>query len=398
MNKINKVLYLDGIRGFAAFMVFCHHFLLSFYTSHYTFNRELQHLPNDWELKYGQSVFSVFTNGNYFVNVFFVLSGFVLSRKYFHTHKFSDLISGAHRRFLRLYIPIAFTIILVYLLMISGLFFNAEASVFVKSQWCYEGLFHFTDAGTRFIQALLYNALLNGDQFFNTTFWTMPIELYGSLFVFAFLALTHTTKKRGNFILILLLYCYLTNSMNLAMFTLGISLNFVEQRQNRGNRFLNFFYSVLLLVLGLAMGSYPTTGVRTGTFFEQLGHTLLEYNQWFHPVGAYFLVLAFVISPTFQKFFSIKIFAFFGYISFSLYLLHVPIIASLSSYILLHTHNQLGYNYSVLLVFITSSIVLLILSWLMTKYIDDKGVSFAHMFYERYIRKTAIVEEQKELS
>ncbi len=397
MNKINKVLYLDGIRGFAAFMVFCHHFLLSFYSAHYFFTRELQHLPNDWELKYGQSVFSVLTNGNYFVNVFFVLSGLVLSRKYYRTNNFSDLVSGAHRRFLRLYIPIAFTIILVYILMLSGLFYNHEAGKFVKSQWCYENSFHFPDVGVQFIQALLYNALLNGDQTFNTTFWTMPIELYGSLFVFAFLALTHTIKNRKNMLILLVIFCFFSNSMNVAMFSVGISLNLIENKTLLANKYLNTLIALLILLAGLTIGSYPSNNSIKNTLFENMDPYMMNYAGWFHPVGAYLLVLSIVLSPALQKVFSMRIFAFLGYISFSLYLLHVPLISSFGSYLLIRTHNQIGYNQSVLLVFVTTAILLLFVSWLMTKYIDEGGVKLAHRVYERYIKKTAIVEEQKEL-
>ena len=397
MNKINKVLYLDGIRGFAAFMVFCHHFLLSFYSSHYYFTRELQHLSNDWELKYGQSVFSVFTNGNYFVNVFFVLSGFVLSRKYYNTNKFSDLVSGAHRRFLRLYIPIAFTVIIVYILILSGLFYNQEAGKFVKSQWCYENSFHFPDVGVQFIQALLYNALLNGDQTFNTTFWTMPIEFYGSLFVFAFLALTHTIKNRKNILFLFVFFCFFSNSINTAMFTLGISLNLIENKTILANKYLNTLIALIILLAGLTIGSYPSNNSIKNTIYENMYPYLMNYAGWFHPAGAYFLVLSIVLSPALQKIFSMRLFAFLGYISFSLYLLHVPLISSFGSYILLRTHSQIGYNQSVLLVFVSSSILLLFVSWLMTKYIDEGGVRLAHKVYERYIKKIPVVDELKEL-
>ena len=126
-KTVSKIVYLDGIRGVAALLVVFHHFLLAFYSAYYTFDANASHL-HGLEIKYGQSVLSVFSNGNYCVAVFFVLSGFVLSRKYFQTRVFEVVISGAQRRFLRLYIPIAATLIISFILMKAGLYFNAPVS------------------------------------------------------------------------------------------------------------------------------------------------------------------------------------------------------------------------------------------------------------------------------
>src|ERR1035437_10886835 len=100
-----KISYLEGIRGLAALLVFFHHFSLAFYPAFFTHDPGASHL-NGLEVQYGTSVFSVFSNGNFCVCIFFVLSGFVLSRKYFQSNTFSVLLSGAQRRFVRLYIPI----------------------------------------------------------------------------------------------------------------------------------------------------------------------------------------------------------------------------------------------------------------------------------------------------
>ena len=132
-KTVSKIAYLDGIRGVAAFLVFFHHFLLAFYSAYYTFDLNASNLPG-WEVRYGQSLFSVITNGHFCVCIFFVLSGFVLSRKYFQSQKLEVLVSGANRRFLRLYIPIAFTMIIAYILMKAGLFFNVDVSKLTHSE------------------------------------------------------------------------------------------------------------------------------------------------------------------------------------------------------------------------------------------------------------------------
>ncbi len=383
-----KVLYLEGIRGIAAFMVFCHHFLLSFYSSHYYFNRDLQHLPN-LEVDFGQSVFSAFTNGNFCVCIFFVLSGFVLSRKYFQSGSVHDLVSGAGRRFIRLYIPIAATIIIVYLTAKAGLFYNASAAKFVHSQWCYEGIFNIPDITYMMLQSLFCSALLNGNQVFNTVFWTMPIELYFSFFVYGFLLLTHYTSRRKLVIVLTAILCILSNNVFAVLFLSGISLNYISQPHGERNKFISVITTLILLFVALVLGSYPTNDEIKGTLYEHLGHTLVEFHLWFHALGAYLLVLAFVLSPRLQRLVSMRFFRFLGYISFSLYLLHVPVFCSLGSFVFLKVVGSLGYNYSVLVVFLISTGALFLLSWLMTKYIDEPGTRLARYVYERFFGNTA---------
>ena len=120
-KTVSKIAYLDGIRGVAAFLVFFHHFMLAFFSAYFTFDISATNWKG-WDVKYGQSLLSVFSNGHYCVNIFFVLSGFVLSRKYFITQNIEVLVSGANRRFLRLYIPVATTMIIAYLMMQGHLF------------------------------------------------------------------------------------------------------------------------------------------------------------------------------------------------------------------------------------------------------------------------------------
>ena len=224
-EPIDKIAYLDGLRGLAAFLVFFHHFLLIFCISYYSFNPATVQFSG-WEIKYGRSILSVLSNGNFFVCVFFVLSGFVLSRKYLTQNKVSVLVSGMQRRYIRLYVPVAFTLVLSYVLMAAHLYRNTEVAAITSSDW-FAGQWHLQDGFRTLVNCLLYDTMFQGNSSFDNVMWSLSTELYGSVFVFAFLALTHNTRPR--FILLLLVMLFWLSIRQFYMFTfgLGIALNFL---------------------------------------------------------------------------------------------------------------------------------------------------------------------------
>jgi peptidoglycan/LPS O-acetylase OafA/YrhL len=381
-----KIAYLDGIRGVAAFLVFFHHFLLAFYSAFFSFEPKDSNL-HGWDIRYGQSLFSVFSNGHFCVCIFFVLSGFVLSRKYFQSNSFEIIVSGAHRRFIRLYIPIAFTMILSFLLMKAGLYYNMQVYKFTHSDWWLAGLWNFPDPFSKLLSCLKADTMFLGDASFDTSLWTMAIEFTGSLFVFGFLALTHNARQKFLTLFLVFLYCKWTNSVILTTFVFGISLNYVEQLVPLINKYLATFVSLLLLLAGLVLGSFPSNNVMKGTFFDHKPEIFLSFSPWFHVAGAYFLVLAFVLSRPFQRAISLRIFRFLGYISFSFYLIHPLVIGSFSCYLFLRIHERFGYNHSVIYIFALTTGICLLLSWLMARYIDDPGIKCSKYVYNRWFRK-----------
>ena len=384
----NKIFYLDGIRGVAAFGVLIHHFLLGFYPAHYSFEDDQAHLGK-WDVQYGRSIYSAFTNGNFFVCIFFVLSGFVLSRRYFQTHSSELLVSGAQRRFLRLYTPVAATIIMAAVMMVCGLFFNNPVMLITHSGW-FATQWNFHDVWQQCCQCLLYKTMFLGDASFDTCMWTISIEFYGSLLVFAFLALTHNTRNRGTMLVLFIIFFYLISYAYLEAFALGISLNYIEARREKANKYLLLILPFLLLPAGLVLGSLPTGKPVIHTFFSQTPVFILETFDfaWIHTGGAYLVVTSFVISPRLQHFISMRLFRFLGYISFCLYLLHPIVIGSVTCFAFLHMYGHIGYIPSTVYAFLITLAVCIPLSWLMTKYIDEAGINFAKRVYTRYIKKT----------
>lgn len=376
--------YLDGIRGVAAFLVFVHHFLLCFYPAHYSFNIKETNL-HGWDVAYGRNVLSVFTNGNYCVFIFFVLSGFVLSRKYYHTGDIETPVWAQYKRFVRLYIPVAFSLVVCYLLIKSHLFFNVAASQLSKSDWWLRWLWVTQTPEKDLWNSLKYETMINGFNGLNVPLWTISNELFGSMLVFAFLMFVHFTRHRLFLLFVMLFYFYCTSHHIYFSFMLGVTLCHTEARAT--NSFHGNIAAMLLIPLALVLGSYPSNNEMKGTLFADLGHTLLEYKAWFHAVGAYLLVLAFVLSPQLQKVASLRAVRFLGYISFSLYLLHMAVLGSLGCALFIYLHSFMNYHAATTCVFVVTTLAVIPLSWLMTKYVDEKGIYLAEKAASRLLNR-----------
>jgi len=381
-----KLYYLEGVRGIASFLVFLHHFLLVFYTAYYNWMVCDTHL-GCWDIRYGQSVFSFLTNGNFHVDIFFVLSGFVLSRKYFQTNDLSIVISGAYKRFIRIYVPVAFALIVAYILLEARLYFNTGVAAIAHSSWWFGNMWTFPHPFAKLCQSLAYSTMFMGDGSLDTTLWTMSLELFGSYFIFSFLALTHGTTKRGMLLLAVLAYFLVTDQSRFCCFALGISLNYLERLLAK-RKSVSSLLALLLLIVGLALGSYPPNDPVKGTLFFNLPSKLWQYSGWFNVAGSYLLLTAVMMSKHLQRFFSAAIFRFLAFISFSLYLLHPLVLGSVSSYAFLRLYPGMGYNPTVIAVFVITTAVCMGLSWVMAKYIDANGIRLADWFYLKSEGKT----------
>ncbi len=115
VNKVHKFQALDGIRGFAAVMVFFYHYSLEFFDPLSLF-----------------SGFYVFRVSYAFVDFFFVLSGFVIATNYLgKVNSFQSFKHFTQKRFIRLYpllfvTVMAFVCLKLYALYFTDFNFNSE--------------------------------------------------------------------------------------------------------------------------------------------------------------------------------------------------------------------------------------------------------------------------------
>jgi len=380
-NKADKILYLEGIRGLAAFMVMIYHYSRGFYPTVVTGDPDTSHL-GEFGLFYYANPINVITNGNYFVTIFFVLSGYVLSKNYFQTKNIDSIVSASFRRFPRLIIPAVFSLIISFLLVRFSLVYNIEASEITLSDW----LATLWKANGSFGSLIhdFRSAIFFEKSAYNISLWTISVELFGSFLVFAILALTHKTRNLHLILILLFGVCYFTYEYYYCAFILGILLNYTDQYTFK-NTTLRHFVIGLLLLGGLFLGAFPSHGTVEGTFFEFADHHILvSRNSFIHVIGAFFSVLAVLFSRRLQQFFSLKLFHFLGYISFSLYLIHALVLGSFTCYLFLQFKQMYSYNVAFLLSFIPSLALMIALSYFMTVYVDKGSVKIAKNIYNKW--------------
>lgn len=377
---MQKLKYLDGLRGLAALIVVISHFVVAFYPSLYNGSIDSVHTQKNLELWISKSPINLFYNGNFAVCVFFVLSGYVLSYKFFITRDKEFIVKSAVKRYFRLVFPVFISIILIFLMMKLSLFYNKEAAVLTFSEWWLGGFWNFEPTFRHAIKNALLDVFFSHDSSYNTVLWTMSYELYGSFLIFSFIALFGTIKRRYFFYIILIFLfrdtIYLGFILGLMLADLKYSIHLFDKRF-----FGNYFLKLFFILFGLYIGSYPIGAPVDNSIYSYIKTD--DYNTivFYHIIGAFLVVLAVLISNKLQSFFSHKILYSLGKISFSLYLIHVIVIGSFTSWSFVNLTKYFSYSISVIISSIFSIPLLFLLSILLYKYADKVGIKLSNKVY-----------------
>ena len=387
---MKKLKHLDGLRGIAAFMVVCHHFLVAFLPAHLNGSREQTNLGNgEVEIWFSTSIFNIFFNGNLAVCIFFVLSGYVLSYSYFKNHSTQFLSALAVKRYFRLVIPVFFTVIIVAILIRLSLMFNLEASKLTKSEWWIGTFWQFYPNVKHMLTSGLFGVFFTNDHSYNTVFWTMGIEFFGSLLVLSIAALTSNLRNRYLIYLILICYMLLIQNYFYLAFILGLCLSDYDLNyENKPILFFNKILKVLLFVSFIILGSFPSDGNIEDTFYIFIKFLFFGQSEVFiHTISAFLIIFIGIHSPKLQKILSLKLFTFLGLISFSMYLLHVPLIGSWACFVFLKVYPFCSYGVALLFTLAAFLPVLIICSYLMAITVDRWSIIWPKWFFEKVFHR-----------
>lgn len=361
-DKDNKPLrstaYLDGLRGFAAFLVYWQHNQL--WSHAYVQGRSQNVFENAWGHEghyhlanfYGTRLF--FTGGHLAVAVFYVISGYVLIWKALQliqsgqSHRVGDVVASAlFRRWFRLYIPlIVTTFVYVTSWHLFGIW-NAQTEMkptYREEVWNWYA--EFKNFSFLFKDGALWPS-------YNGHLWSIPLEMRGSVvaYVAALTLAKATTKARLLCETGLVIYfLYICDAWYAALFMSGMlqaDLDMLAKRPEPNSGFPQFLRRLepykKRIMAGLLLLAVYFSGVPShlndlellrrnpGWYYLSFLKPQAVYDpKWFFlAIASNCIVVATPRMPWMKRFFEGRFCQYLGRISFSLYLVHGPILVTL---------------------------------------------------------------------
>ena len=278
---------------------------------------------------------SFFYKGNFAVAVFFVLSGFVLSSVALrNAGELTYLAEATVKRYLRLGGPVAASIMLCFALKSIGLFNNGELGITAPLSNAYDAPADLLSA----IRSALYGAMVFGDRSHNYVLWTISIEFYGSLMIFATSGIFAHSRKQFRIAsaMIALLFLLLPGVL---LITLRFSwVHFLppsgftlHAECSPGLR------SQLVCIWGGYAAGSTSYAWLAGTANRLQSHGVkLNWPIQFMCIGAFLLLWAALLLNRIHALLKSRVLLWLGNVSFSLYLVHSLILTAISGHIIRH--------------------------------------------------------------
>ncbi len=367
------MLALEGIRGIAALIVIFDHLHLAFFVEvdQLVASYLNAHFPY-YLSKAGQYFVTGLHDGNFAVWVFWVMSAFVLSKKYFQLTKANRELDSAEyltrsviKRYPRLFVPILASVLFAFVILSAGWMTNNDLGERLGQHTSQGWLFTFYEFEPSLTQAIKSAAWdtffdFNRDTTYNTVLWTMQPEFFGSIFLFGFLSLFGNKRIRWFAYPLIVLILYLKELHWLNAFLLGI----------------------ILCDLYVNTSIFPKLGQMFGAWWVQILSSVSimvligapNYREVFHLVVAMVLVVLALSFTGFAKFFSSRVPVYLGRISFSLYLIHVPILCSATGLIYRTAEAYMPYPSSAIFTSLLTIALCILTAHIFYEYADKQGV------------------------
>ncbi|MGO4761825.1 acyltransferase family protein [Cupriavidus sp. 2KB_3] len=389
---------LDGLRGIACLVVFSSHF---FYLA-FPYLQRARWIDQSifqpawpWEVWFGRAPFTLIYNGDLAVLVFFVLSGFVLMRKHWQTGDRISLLTGALKRYPRLVLPVAGSVLFALALMKAGLMdaralqdfpswsqqyalLSSNVDVFWRQQYS-----HAPDALTALRATFISVLSLHDDATlsrWNSPLWSINIELLASISLFAVYFVFGDRKLLAGLALVALGFAA-GMPLYFAAFAIGASLNGATKWLKSHQK-----VSAALFVAGLAIGLFDYSE----TFKLMAAVVPPGYNRraFWYLFAASFVLAGTIGSRQLTRFFSHKICAYFGRISFSLYILHWPLLFSFSIWTIKSAVKMdAPYLVACLCAYLATLLLVVALSEVFYRNVDARAVRLADWLADRLIKR-----------
>ncbi len=352
---------MDGLKGLACVLIFIHHFCLCFFPAIHFGTGAPSHLGGV-DTAMAQSPFSFLLNGNFLVALFCTVSGVVISMQIMQMEDRTRLADVVAKRYFRLMLPLLPIALAVLLLSNLGGFSNLTVAGETGSQWA-AAYYGAPISPLEALRSAFVRTWFFGDDTLSTAFWMLSKLFFGTFLSVILSVIAWKYNRRTWVLYAVSSFLLLGFSELMAAFVLGTLLAWLVINQPN---VLRPAVGLPLLLLGLLLGAYPS-GVMPTNLYRHLD--FLTYIDW-HILGAFFTLFGIFSCKAPQKVLSIPPLRWLGGCSYAVYLLHIPLLFSLSTSLFLWTREPLGYLGSVGVSLAVSAVLLIFLSYLYARYVE----------------------------
>jgi len=331
-----KFLHLEGLRGAAALIVLLCHVQLGFYPNHV--NDVFKAMPAHWSGHLNSAIvwgYAFLLDGRLAVYVFWVLSAYVISIGLFRAAEpRAYLVAAATKRYFRLAGPCLGAVLFAYLLMKSGLMFSLGLTT--DNEWL-RSTYDFAPNFLAALKFVAWNAFFDyqGSPNYNHVLWSIEAEMYGSFFCFAIFGVLGQSPHRFLIYALVPVGLVLLKMTWLLCFFVGFVLCDYDYLPPSTTGLLGRLKKVEKMVFSCPKWSTAIfVGlVIWGKFALHMMGLIADPANLVMAVLIVYLTIR--LAPV-HAFLASRPMAWLGKISFSLYLIHLPIICSLGSWLFLY--------------------------------------------------------------
>lgn len=379
--QATKIIYLEGLRGIAALAVLFHHLRDAF----------LYYLGNSSEKlfiaffdqtssKRLASIFNLLSDGKFAVHIFWILSAYVISIKLFSVDiiKSNQIVFlSSIKRYFRLVLPCLASVLIAYTILSFGYMNNIPLSIKLNKLYFNDWLGEFYNFEPNFLLAIksgLWDTFFNysGKDSYNANLWTMSFELWGSLFCFCIYGIFMRVQSRYICYIVISVLCILLQKDWLLCFIMGYWLADIDYSPEPA------ILKDTIKKMEAIIITMPFILLLIFIIVIVFNYSIFSFLQGRAVILLSFCVVYLIHRTSYlNTFLSKRVFAWLGKISFSLYLLHIPILCSIGA---------LTYNY-----FYNNSITAITMGSLAT----ITCTLIAAHFFEKIIDRPAVTISNK---
>ena len=363
-----RIKWIDGLKGIASLMIFLHHFILAFIPALYYGGDVKTHLfANEGNLADSPLLF--FVGGHFLVSLFLMLSGLVLSLQVYRIKSIKDLITKIITRYLRLAIPVFIISLIVYIMARLGLFYHNSIVETTGSPWL--RLFYQVPLSLKSVfETSFYTVWFVGNDTFSTAFWMLTHLFYGSLLTYGVIYLTRNYKPYYQLIF-LFIVLFITTVLDSYLVNFAYGMIMAWMMHNNVVLIRNKITILLVLICGIFLAGFPQ-GVLPLNFYSMLLFlsTFVTTSIHVHALGSFLIILSIQHFKKLSLIFESTYPQILGRYSYSIYLTHIPLLFSLSSF-MFFIANQYSLSYGILIfiVMVISIAALLFISILYDRFV-----------------------------